>query len=166
MTRNQVEELQEKKMAYGGNHVLVVCLKKGMLPTYVVCRNNPSRVQYLLLRFLDYIHPVGLNVWSARNRDRCLHNTQQKHIHALNRIQTRDPSNQAASDRTNTGIVPLLIYHLLFYDVQHPQRRIKRISLPRVEQIVSCSETSVTCRCFQRGIVEYYKHPHNSWRAV
>jgi hypothetical protein len=38
---------------------------------------------------------------------------------------------------------------------------LKGISLPRVEQIVSCSEPCITYRCFHRGIVEYYKHPYN-----
>jgi hypothetical protein len=156
-----------EKMAYGGKHVLVLCLKKGMLPTYLVCRNNPSRVQYLLFRFLDYPHPVRLwtcdqlltetAAYTTHNRSTSMPSTGFKPaIPAIKRPQTD------TSDSTNIGIVPSLIYLLLFYDVQQPQRRIKRISLPRVEQIVSCSETSVTYRCFQRGIVAYYKHPYNS----
>ena len=42
-----------------------------------------------------------LNEWSARRRDRCLHNTQQTqetNIHALSGIRTCDPSNRAAAD--------------------------------------------------------------------
>ena len=50
-----------------------------------------------------------MNEWSARRRGRYLHNTQEKNIHALSGVITRDPSSQAeqtyALDSMATGIV-------------------------------------------------------------
>ena len=50
-----------------------------------------------------------MNERSARRRGRYLHNTQEKNIHALSGVITRDPSSQVdktyASDRMATGIV-------------------------------------------------------------
>jgi hypothetical protein len=59
---------------------------------------------------------TALNEWSARPRGRYLHNTQQtkeKNIHALSAIQTRDPSNQVATDlrlRPHDFISPCVKY--------------------------------------------------------
>jgi hypothetical protein len=39
-----------------------------------------------------------LNEWSARLRDRCLHNTQQTNINAISEIRTSDSSNQEARE--------------------------------------------------------------------
>jgi hypothetical protein len=56
-------------------------------------------VSHTIRHTLDTRTP--LQGWSARRRGRCLHNTQhsqQTNIHAISRILTRDPSNQAAAD--------------------------------------------------------------------
>ena len=54
---------------------------------------------------------IPLDDCSARRRGRYLHNTQERNIHAFSGIWTRDPSKQAAADRTATGIgISLLSY--------------------------------------------------------
>jgi len=91
--------IEKKKLAYGGKNVLVLCLKKGMLPTCLLCRNNPSRVQYSLLRFLDRIHLV--EIWTC---DQLLTETAAtQHTTDAHPCPQQDSnprsSNQAASDR-------------------------------------------------------------------
>jgi len=59
-----------------------------------------------------------LNEWSARPTGRYLHNTQQtqqKNIHALSGIRTRDPSKPAAADlRPRTRALGSALLTLLF----------------------------------------------------
>jgi hypothetical protein len=106
-------------LAHGKQHLLPLCLKKGMLPClntirFFVAQQLNSDIGLLAVgvsrshkiwrrhtRTHAHTHTPGrtpLDEWSARCRDRYLHNTQQMNLYALNGIQICDSSNQAAAN--------------------------------------------------------------------
>jgi len=91
---------------------ICIMIKYEPVPSFF-WRYSPTRAQAVSwVRYLDHTrldththtHTHGrtpLNEWSARRRDRYLHNTQQTQetdIHATGEIQTRNPSNGEAVD--------------------------------------------------------------------
>lgn len=70
--------------------------------SFSVVQQTNSVLGRLISEFsVSHTHTT-LQGWSVRRRGRYLHNTQhsqQKNIHAISRIRTRDPSDQAAADR-------------------------------------------------------------------
>jgi hypothetical protein len=83
-----------------------------------------------------------LDEWSAPRRGRYLHNTQQKqekYIHALSGIRTRDPNSLSVADRTSTWIILAWyywhVYQHIFLEIYDTRPLCARIILRHVLEI-------------------------------